>query len=61
MSNTFDEIDVAAQVLAAHDYVGTTVSLAQDDGNLGHSSLGISVKKLGTMSYNASMLLVLSW
>src|SRR6202012_5015631 len=41
------EVDVAAEVLGAHDVVGAAVGFAGDDGDLGDGGLGVGVQELG--------------
>src|ERR1700733_12131752 len=47
------EVDVAAEVLGAHDVVGAAVGLAGDDGDLGHGGLGVGVQQLGAAADDA--------
>ena len=49
------QVDVAADVLAAHDVVGTAVGLAGDHGDLGHGGLAIGIEQLGTMNDDAAL------
>ena len=42
-------VDVAAQVLGAHDVIGAAIGLAGDDGQLGHRGLGIGEQQLGAV------------
>src|SRR5262249_5592231 len=44
------EVDVAAEVLGAHDVVGAAVGFAGDDGDLGDGGLGVGVQQLGASS-----------
>ena len=45
------------QLLRAHNNVRTTVRLTQGNGNLGHSSLAVSVEQLSTVQDNSVVLL----
>ena len=49
---------VSAQLAAAHGYVGTAISLAGDDGDLGHRSLAVCVEHLGAVTDDAVVFLV---
>ena len=51
------EVDVAAQVLRAHDVVGAAVGLAGDHRHLGHRRLGIGEEQLGAVLDDAAELL----
>ena len=44
-------------MLRAHDIVGTSISLAGNDGNLGHSSLSIGVQELSSVTNDTVVLL----
>src|SRR5512146_781997 len=48
------EVDVAAEVLGAHDVVGAAVGLAGDDGDLGDDGLGVGVQQLGAAADDAA-------
>src|SRR5216683_4279509 len=50
-------VDIAAHMLAAHDIVCATISLARDYSDLGHGGLTIGVEQLGAVTNNAVMLL----
>src|SRR5262249_15464121 len=50
-------IDIAADVLAAHDVVGAAIRFARDDRHLGDGRLAVGVQKLGAMANDAPMLL----
>lgn len=43
-------VDITAEVLGAHDIVGTTIGLPGNDGDLGHGGLSVGVEQLGTMA-----------
>src|SRR5262245_8086058 len=51
------EVDVAAQVLRAHDVVGPTVRLARDHGYLRHRRLGVGEQELRAVLDDAAVLL----
>src|SRR6201999_3155742 len=51
------EVDVAAEVLGAHDVVGAAVGLPGDDGDLGDGGLGVGVQELGAAADDARPLL----
>jgi len=46
------------EVLGGHDVVGAAVGLARDDGDLGHSGLGVRVQQLGAVADDAAVLLL---
>ncbi len=50
-------VDITAQVLGAHDAVGTTVGLTGDDGEFWHGGLGVSIDELGSVTDDAAVLL----
>lgn len=50
-------VGVTAQVLRAHHVIGAAISLARDDGDLGHGGLGIGIEQLGTVGDDAIVLL----
>ena len=52
------EVDVGADVLAAHDDVGAAVGLARDDGDPRHRRLAEGVEQLGAVLDDAAVLLV---
>src|SRR5579883_2315580 len=51
-------VEVAADVLGAHDVVGAAVRLAQDDRHLGHRGLAVRVEQLGAAADDAAVLLL---
>ena len=51
------EVEVAPDVLGAHDVVGATVRLAGDHGELGHRRLAVGVEQLGAVLDDAAVLL----
>ena len=51
------EVDVAAEVLGAHDVVGAAVGLAGDDGDLGDGGLGVGVQEFRAAADDAVVLL----
>src|SRR5487761_945928 len=51
------EVDVAAEVLGAHDVVGAAVGFAGDDGDFGDGGLGVGVEQLGAAADDAGVLL----
>ena len=51
-------VHVAANVLGAHDAIGSAVSFAGDDGDLGHSGFGKGVEQLGAVHDDAAVLLL---
>ena len=52
------EVHVAADVLAAHDVVGTAVRLARDDRQLRNGRLGVGVQQLRAVTDDPAMFLV---
>src|SRR5206468_3585231 len=52
------EVDVGAEVLGAHDAVGSAVGLAGDDGELGDRRLGEGVEQFGAVADDAAVLLL---
>ena len=51
------QVQVAPDVLGAHDVVGAAVGLAGDDGELGHRRLAVGVQQLGAVLDDPAMLL----
>ena len=51
------QVDVAPDVLRAHDVVGAAVRLAGDDRHLGHRRLAVGVEQLGAVADDAAVLL----
>ena len=51
------DVEVAADVLGAHDVVRAAVRLARDDGELGHRRLAVGVQQLGAVPDDAAVLL----
>ncbi len=51
-------VNVAAEMLAAHRYVGTTVGFADDYGNLWDCGLRVGEEQLGTMSDDSAIFLI---
>ncbi len=44
-------------MLGGHHIVGTTIGLAGDDGDFGHSGLGVGIEQLGAVADDAAVLL----
>ncbi len=44
-------------MLGGHDIVSTSISLARDDGDLGHRGFSIGIQQLGTVTDDAAVLL----
>mmetsp|Transcript_36681 Transcript_36681/g.98317 ORF Transcript_36681/g.98317 Transcript_36681/m.98317 type:complete len:315 (-) Transcript_36681:866-1810(-) len=51
-------VEVAAEVLRAHDVVGTAVGLSRDHGHLGDGSLRVGEEELGAVADDAIVLLI---
>ncbi len=51
------DVDVAAQVLGRHHVVGSAISLARDQRDLGHRRFGIGVQQLGAVLDDAAVFL----
>eukprot|EP00050_Salpingoeca_kvevrii_P012460 m.22726 g.22726 ORF g.22726 m.22726 type:complete len:412 (-) comp4026_c0_seq1:601-1836(-) len=50
-------VDIATEMLRAHDIVGTAVGLAGDDSELGDCGLGVGIEQLGAVTDNTTVLL----
>lgn len=48
-------------MFGAHHVIGTTISLASDNSDLGHGGFSVSKQEFGTISYDPIVLLICAW